>query len=584
MENFKRSAYCGQIESSFVEKEVSLCGWVDTVRDHGGLIFIDLRDRTGIVQLVANPEQEEIFKVASGLHSEFVISAKGSVKARAPEVVNKNLNTGEVEVVLTSLDVLSKSKTPPFELDEHAKVSEDIRLKYRYLDMRRPAVQNKIKLRHKVVMALRRLLDDNGFYEVETPLLSKSTPEGARDFLVPSRAEGNSFYALPQSPQIYKQILMASGIDRYFQIAKCFRDEDLRADRQPEFSQLDLEMSFSTPDQVMELNEKVLGQVVKDVFDLDLPEKFKRISYDEAFETFGSDRPDDRFELKIKDVSEVFKETELKFLRQCLDKGGRIGAICVQGYDFTRSQLDGLVKKSMSEFKASGLLYIKNNNGVLESPVSKFLPEGFDQTLRGVDERFQPGSTIFLIAGMPKAAWTSLGMLRLELAKITDQIDSSKNSIMWVYDFPMFEYDEQAKRWFAVHHPFTRPHPDSSFDDPGSMKSLSYDLVLNGIELGGGSMRIHERELQAKVFDILGVSAEEQNDKFGFLLKALDYGFPPHGGIALGLDRLMMLLTGSESIREVIAFPKTQSGTCPLMNCPSEVDKEQLRDLGIKVL
>lgn len=584
MKKFERTHYCGLVETKYTNTEVVLCGWVDSVRDHGGLIFVDLRDRTGIVQLVIAPEQKQAWELAKTLGSEFVISAKGRVVARAAAAKNKNIATGEIEVDIIELVILNSSKTPPFELNQHAKVSEEVRLKYRYLDLRRVDVQNKLRLRHKMINALRNNLDEQGFYEVETPILSKSTPEGARDFLVPSRIEHGKFYALPQSPQIYKQLLMCSGIDRYFQVARCFRDEDLRADRQPEFTQLDIEMSFVNYNDVMTLIENILSKAVQQIFNLDWVAPFRRMPYEEAMSRFGSDKPDDRFGIEIKDLSSAFASTDISFLKQTLENGGKVGGLCVQNYEFTRSQLDNLVKKATSDFKAGGLLYIKNNNGLLESPVAKFLPAGFDKILNELEPNFVAGSTIFLIAGHFKDAWASLGLLRLELGKLTGQQDTTKNSIFWVYDFPMFEYDAQAKRWFATHHPFTSPHYDADYNNLASIKSFSYDLILNGCELGGGSIRIHDRTLQEKVFNVLGLTEEERNDKFGFFLKAFEYGCPPHGGIALGLDRLVMLLTHSDSIREVIAFPKTQSGACPLMNCPSTVDREQLKDLGIKML
>lgn len=584
MKSFKRSIYCGKVSENFLNKEVSLCGWVETRRDHGGLIFIDLRDRSGIVQLVFNPDiNKEAFKLAHTLKSESVIFAKGMVIKRGKDAINEKLTTGKIEVQISDLSILSKATVLPFQLEEGDKVDEELRLKYRYLDIRRPKILNYLKLRHNSILAIRKFLSDQDFYEIETPILSKSTPEGARDFLVPSRLNPGNFYALPQSPQIYKQLLMASGVEKYFQVARCFRDEDFRANRQPEFTQLDLEMSFINESNIKEITEGIIKTAWEKILKQPITTPFPSMTYDEAFSKFGTDKPDLRFSFEISDVTKLFQTTELKFLRSAIDSGEKIGALLVSQQRFSRSEMDRLVDYAKNELKSGGLLYIRfNEDGTPDSPVSKFLPKDFLKQAKKIIPNINPDATLFIIAGKYKDAWTNLGKLRLELGKSLHFIDGNKFAFTWVIDFPLFEWNADDKKWYSTTHPFTQPKENWENLEIAQMHSRSYDIVCNGEELGGGSIRIHDLETQSKIFKVLGMSKKEANDKFGFLLKAQTLGFPPHGGIAIGLDRLIMILARTNSIRDVIAFPKTQSGVCPMMQTPSPVEEKQLKDLNIK--
>lgn len=580
----KRTTYCGLVTEQFLDKTITLYGWVARRRDHGGLIFIDLRDRTGIVQLVFNPDfSVTAHEQAHILRSEFVIAITGTVVKRSEATINKELPTGAIELQVQELSILNKAKTLPFNLEEANNVDEELRLKYRYLDLRRPEMQAHMQLRNQVIFAMREILQKHGFYEIETPILTKNSPEGAREFIVPSRINPGEFYALPQSPQLYKQLLMASGMDRYFQIARCFRDEDLRADRQPEFTQLDIEMSFVDEKEIQDIIEQLLAHIWKMTFNVDIKVPFERVPFDVAFGHYGSDKPDFRFDLKINDCTSLFANTDLKFLRTILDAGGKIGALHVDDYEFTRSELDGLVNKAQ-QFGAKGLLWIRFKDGQVDSPVAKFLPADFYEKAQALIPGLNPKSTLFVIAGAYEQAWTMLGRLRLELGNLLKLIPHEQFHFSWVTDFPMFEYDEQAKRWNAMHHPFTSPQEGWQSIPTGKVKARAYDVVLNGIELGGGSIRICSAEIQDKVFDTLGLTKEQAQNKFGFLLEAQELGFPPHGGIALGLDRLVMLMSKATSIREVIAFPKTARGHDPMIDAPTKVDEEQLREYGIKIV
>jgi len=583
MELFKRSVYCGHISQNFVEKEVFLCGWVYGRRDLGGLIFIDLRDRTGIVQLVFNPElDKELADKAGTLRSEFVISVRGKVLKRSEQTINKNLKTGEFEIQVLDLSIISESKTPPFEIEDDTNASEELRLTYRYLDLRRPKIHRYIKSRHDIVFSIRNYLNKLEFYEVETPLLSKSTPEGARDFLVPSRLQKGSFYALPQSPQLYKQLLMSAGMEKYFQIARCFRDEDFRANRQPEFTQLDIEMSFVKEEDVRSVAEGVVSAVWKNVVDKDLMLTFEKMKYETAIARFGSDKPDTRFDLEIQDVTKVFENTGVKFLEKVIGDGGKIGALHLSGKEFSRSEYLSWEEKAKKHFGAKGLLWIKiNDDGTINSPISKILPEDFFARARDVIPTLAPKDTLFIVADSYKIAWTALGRMRVELAKEFDLIDESKDKFLWITDFPMFEWNEDDKRWYAMHHPFTLPQKGWEDLEIGNIKAHAYDLVCNGEELAGGSLRIYDPVVQKKIFELIGISKKEAEEKFGFLLTAQDYGFPPHAGIAFGIDRLVMTITKTDSIRDVIAFPKTGTGSCLMTKSPSEIDKKQLKDLGL---
>ncbi len=584
MQLFARSVYCGEITEPLLGKEIYLAGWVRKRRDHGGLIFIDLEDRTGLMQLVFNPDIDATSHTeAHRLRGEFVISVRGKVVNRSPETINEKLPTGKYELQVETLSIINKAKPLPFQLEDADKVDEELRLKYRYLDLRRRKMQKHMKLRHDVLFAIRSHLNKLDFYEMETPILSKSTPEGARDFLVPSRLNPGMFYALPQSPQIYKQLLMASGMDKYFQIARCFRDEDLRANRQLEFSQLDIEMSFVHEEDVRQVTEGILQAIWETVFKKSLTLPLPSITYDKAFSRFGSDAPDMRFGLEIIEFTELFRTTELKFLKQTLEKGGKVGVLHVTDKTFSRSELDGLVDTAISDLGAKGLLYIRfKEDGSCDSPVSKFLPDDFFQQARGVIPTLTENDTLFIVAAEYKEAWSVLGKLRLLLSKSLKLIKDDTHSFVWVTDFPMFDWNEDDKRWQATHHPFTHPRKGWKGQEPGEMYARAYDLVCNGEELGGGSIRVHDHEMQREIFEKLGISKEVMEDKFGFLLEAQQLGFPPHGGIALGIDRLIMMLAKTNSIREVIAFPKTQSGFDPLMQTPSSVEQDQLKELYIK--
>jgi aspartyl-tRNA synthetase len=585
MQRFERTVFCGMVNESFLDKEITLAGWVNKRRDLGKLIFIDLRDRSGLMQLVFNPEiSSQAYDSASSLRSEYVISVKGIVAHRAPGMANTGMATGQYELHVHELTILNRSKTLPFNLDDLAHVDEELRFKYRYLDLRDPVHQSRFALRNKVTFLMREFLQTKGFYEIETPILTKNTPEGAREFIVPSRNHKTHFYALPQSPQLYKQLLMASGMERYFQVARCFRDEDLRADRQPEFTQLDIEMSFVKEGDVQDLIEQLLKHIWKKIFDIDLATPFPRMSYDDAFNFYGSDKPDLRFALKIGDCSSLFQETPVKFLKSVLDNNGKIGAICIPDHGFSRSELD-IWSERATKLGAKGLVWIRfSEDGKPESSIAKFLPESFLKDCRRTFPEITAKSTLFIMAGPYKQTWTALGRLRLEIAQALGMIPANQYHFSWVVDFPLLEYNEETKSFDATHHPFTSPQEGWENLPPEQIKACAYDVVLNGIELGGGSIRIHDAAVQDKVFDLIGLSKEQAKAKFGFLLEAQEYGFPPHGGIALGLDRFIMLMCGAQSIRDVIAFPKTTSGYDPLMDSPVTVPDEQLKDYGLCLL
>lgn len=581
----QRTTYCGLVNQQLVNQEACLVGWVQRRRDHGGLIFIDLRDREGIMQIVFNSEfDKQAHELAHSLRSEFVIAVKGKVVRREEALINKDLQTGAFELQVSTLEILGKAKGLPFSMEEADTVDEELRLTHRYLDLRRPVMQHNMKLRSDVTFATRSFFHDLGFWDIETPILTKNTPEGAREFLVPSRMHEHNFYALPQSPQMYKQLLMASGCDKYIQIARCFRDEDLRADRQLEFTQIDVEMSFVDEEDVMAVAEKYLKSLFKKIANIDVQIPFQRLTYDEAFVRYGSDKPDLRFDLEIQDFSSLFKTTELKFLQTVLAKGGKIGGLHVSHKQFTRSELEGWVNKSM-KMGAKGLLWIRfNEKGLPESPVSKFLPENFLKHVQAIVPTAKAGDTLFLIAGKYEEAWTLLGRLRLAIAHELGIIPLDEMRFCWVTEFPLFGYDEEAKQWASVTHPFTAPRSGWENKEIADVRSRSYDIVLNGYELGGGSIRINDIELQKKMFNILGLTPEKMKEKFGCLLEALELGCPPHGGFAMGLDRLVMLLTQSKSIRDVIAFPKTQRGHDAMMAAPSGVDEKDLAIFGLRFL
>src|SRR5687768_1527030 len=584
-----RSEYCGRVSRSCLGRTVTLYGWVHRRRDHGGVILVDLRDREGLVQAVCDPDTPETFAVADKLRGEFVVAVTGRVRERPAGTVNPNLVSGEVEVLAKDIEILNASLPPPFQMDDE-QLSETVRLEYRFLDLRRPQMQKNLRLRYRTAMAVRKFLDREGFIDIETPMLTRSTPEGARDYLVPSRVHPGHFYALPQSPQLFKQMLMVSGFDRYYQIVKCFRDEDLRADRQPEFTQIDVETSFLTQEEIVELMEALVREVFKEVLDVDLPSPFPRMGYDEAMRRYGSDKPDLRIALELTELTDAVKDAEFKVFRDAARaEGGRVAALRVPGGGaLTRGEIDGYTE-FVKVYGAKGLAYIKVNaraSGAegLQSPILKFLqPAVIEQILERTGAR--DGDLVFFGADKAKVVNDALGALRLKVGPERGLATPGWRPL-WVLDFPMFERDEEGKRWSAMHHPFTSPadgHEDLLETDPGSARAKAHDIVLNGWEIGGGSIRIHRADVQQKVFRALNIGADEAQAKFGFLLDALQYGAPPHGGIAFGLDRIVALMAGAESIRDVIAFPKTQRAQCLLTHAPSAVDERQLRELHIRL-
>ncbi len=585
MQRFERTVFCGCVDETYVAATVTVAGWVNRRRDHGGLVFIDMRDRSGIVQLVFDPSvSAAAHELAASLRPEFVIHATGTVVKRSPAMINPAMPTGTIEVRVTALAILNRSKTPPFALEDTTNVDEELRYRYRYLDLRCAKNRERLALRNTVTFAAREFLQSRGFYEIETPILTKNTPEGAREFIVPSSVHKRFFYALPQSPQLYKQLLMAGGIERYFQVARCFRDEAFRADRQQEFTQLDLEMSFITEADIRSLVEELLAHIFKKALGLELKLPFPSMSYDRAFALYGSDKPDLRFGLEIHDCTTLFEHTEVKFLASIVARGGRVGALCIDEHHFSRSELDTWSGRA-SEIGAEGIVWIRiRENGSLESPLAKLLPATFFDECRRLIPCVKPNSTLFLIAGPFKNAWTSLGRLRLELARALNFVAQGTFHLSWVTNFPLLEYNEETKSFDATHHPFTSPHDGWERERPENVKARAYDVVLNGTEIGGGSIRIHDATTQSKVFSLIGLDAETARRKFGFLLEAQEYGFPPHGGLALGLDRLVMILAGATSIRDVIAFPKTQNGYDPLMDSPVAIDNDQLKDYGLCTL
>ena len=586
LKGMERTHHCGQLRKSEVDQEVVLCGWVSRRRDHGGLIFVDLRDRSGLVQVVFDEAAmgEGTFHKAESLRSEFVVAVRGKVRSRAAETVNPNMATGEIEVVCEELRILNKSKTPPIEIQDGITTDEMVRLKYRYLDLRRPEMQKNIILRHKVTKIMRDFFDREGFLEIETPMLCKSTPEGARDFLVPSRLNAGEFYALPQSPQIFKQLLMVAGFEKYFQIVRCFRDEDLRADRQPEFTQLDIETSFLNQEDILQLMENMVTELFDRAIGAKIEKPFLRMTWDEAMRRFGSDKPDLRFGMELMDISEYVKGSEFKVFNSVLENGGQVKVINVEGYaDIPRRELDGLVQY-VQGYGAKGLAWIQYAEEGIKSPFKKFYS---DETFEKIKQATgaKTGDLLLVIADKPLVVAQALGQLRLEMGRRRGLIDDDKLCFLWVVDFPMFEYSEEEKRWKAMHHPFTSPrHEDIQYllSDPGRVKADAYDMVLNGVEIGGGSLRIYNADLQEKVFEALGLSKEEAHTKFGFMMDAFQYGTPPHGGLAFGLDRLVMLMAKRKSIRDVIAFPKNQSAADVMSQAPSMVDEKQLRELYIR--
>ena len=587
LQGWKRTDYCTNFSTDDVGRDVTVMGWVQTRRDLGALIFVDLRDRTGIMQVVFDESMmESDFHVAESLRSEFVIAVQGQIVKRDEETINEKIPTGLIEVKVRTLKILSKAETPPFEIDDETGVREELRLKYRYLDLRRPAMQKNLMLRSRISAAARDYLTKNGFLDIETPMLTKSTPEGARDYLVPSRIHEGEFYALPQSPQTLKQILMISGFDKYFQIVKCFRDEDLRADRQPEFTQIDIEMSFVDVDDIISANEELLAHIFKETMDIDISLPLRRLSYKEAMDRFGSDKPDTRFGLELVNVSDIVETTDFKVFASVVKNGGSVRAINAKGCvdKFARREIDALVD-FVKIYGAKGMAWISMKEDGMQSPITKFFK---DDEIAALLERTgaETGDIIFFVGDKDKVVYDALGNLRLKLAEKLDLIDQNVFDLLWVVDFPVFEYSEEEKRYTAMHHPFTSPKDEDVeklLDDPENAYAKAYDIVLNGNEIGGGSIRIHSTDVQEKMLQALGFTKEDAWENFGFLLDALKYGAPPHGGIAYGLDRLAMLLADVPSIRDVIAFPKVQNASCPMTGAPSHVSTKQLRELGLKV-
>lgn len=584
-----RSHYCGQVDETLVDQEVELCGWVNRRRDHGGVIFVDLRDREGLVQVVFDPDRADTFALAERVRNEFVLKVKGRVRLRDESVINPGLKSGKVELLGLELEVLNASETPPFQLDDVG-VHEDNRLKYRYIDLRRDEMQQRMRMRSQVTGFLRHYLEDNGFWDIETPMMTKATPEGARDYLVPSRTHQGEFFALPQSPQIFKQLLMMSGMDRYYQIVRCFRDEDLRADRQPEFTQVDIETSFMDENGVMDITEKMIRDLFAHVLEVALPNPFPRMTYAEAMDRFGSDKPDLRIDMELVDIGDLMENVEFKvFSGPAKDPKGRLVVLRVPGgAKLSRKEIDGYTE-FVGRYGAKGLAWIKVNDVAagregLQSPIVKFLPdEALDEIIKRSGT--ETGDLLFFGAGDAKMVNESMGALRVQLGHDLELV-AREWKPLWVVDFPMFEWNDREERWDALHHPFTAPNsddPEALAANPGESLSRAYDMVLNGCELGGGSVRIHSTDMQHKVFEILGISDEEATEKFGFLLEALKYGCPPHAGLAFGLDRMVMLMTGASSIRDVMAFPKTQTAACPLTTAPSKVSEAQLKELNIRI-
>ncbi|MBY6051089.1 aspartate--tRNA ligase [Cytobacillus firmus] len=582
---FGRTYFCGEVTEKAIGEKVSLKGWVQKRRDLGGLIFVDLRDRTGIVQVVFNPEvSPEALAAAEKIRNEFVLDIEGEVIAREEGTINENLKTGRIEIKAEKVTIINEAKTPPFVIDDKTDVSEDVRLKYRYLDLRRPVMFDTFKMRHQVTKAMRNFLDSEGFLDVETPILTKSTPEGARDYLVPSRVHPGEFYALPQSPQIFKQLLMVGGFERYYQIARCFRDEDLRADRQPEFTQVDIEMSFMSQEEIIGLMENMMGKVMKEVKGLDVQLPFPRMTYQEAMDRFGSDKPDTRFGMELTDLSEIVKDSSFKVFAGAVASGGQVKAINVKNGagKYSRKDIDALTEFA-AVYGAKGLAWLKAEEDGLKGPIAKFVTEEEQKSFYSALAA-EPGDLLLFVADKKNVVADALGALRIKLGKELELIDQSKFNFLWVTDWPLLEYDEEEGRYYAAHHPFTMPvREDLELleKDPAGVRAQAYDLVLNGYELGGGSLRIFERDVQEKMFSVLGFSKEEAVEQFGFLLEAFEYGTPPHGGIALGLDRLVMLLAGRTNLRDTIAFPKTASASCVLTEAPGEVSQSQLNDLNL---
>ncbi|ARI76965.1 aspartate--tRNA ligase [Halobacillus mangrovi] len=578
---------CGSIRKEHIEQEVTLKGWVQKRRDLGGLIFIDLRDRSGLVQVVFNPETStEALQTAEMVRSEFVLEVVGQVVARDAQTVNENLETGAIEVVAKEVTILNKAKTPPFMIEEQSEVSEDLRLKYRYLDLRRKEMQDTFKLRHQTTQVIRNFLNEEEYLEMETPMLTKSTPEGARDYLVPSRVHEGEFYALPQSPQLFKQLLMMSGFEKYYQIARCFRDEDLRADRQPEFTQVDIETSFLSKEEIMAMTERMMKKVMKEVKGIDVETPFPRMAYEEAMERFGSDKPDTRFGLELVNISEDVQDSGFKVFSGAVASGGQVSALNVEGKadEFSRKDIDKLTEE-VKVYGAKGLAWLKVKDGEFNGPIAKFFGEEETSSLKDKLEA-KDGDLLLFVADKTSVVHDSLGALRLKLGRQLGLIDESKFNFLWVTDWPLLEYDEEEGRYFAAHHPFTMPVEadlEKLQTNPEDVHAEAYDIVLNGYELGGGSLRIHQKDLQNQMFEVLGFSKEEAEEQFGFLLEALEYGAPPHGGIALGFDRFIMILAGRTNLRDTILFPKTASAADPMTDAPGAVDQKQLDELHLQL-